>query len=135
MKRSQLHFIIDILAFLAFALMSSTGVLLHYLLPPGSGRFASLWNLSRHDWGEIHFWLAIVLFVLLVIHLLLNWRWIVARVAGHQPEGSMYRIALGLVGLLALLLLAVVPLLMPIETTAPAGHGYRGGHVQQPGSP
>ena len=134
MKRSQLHFIIDILAFLAFAFMSSTGVLLHYLLPPGSGRFASLWNLNRHDWGEIHFWVAIVLFVLLVIHLLLNWRWVIATLKGHQREGSGYRVAFGLVGLLALLLLAVIPLLVPVETREPTGHGYRGGHVQQPGS-
>lgn len=132
MKRRQLHFIIDILAFVVFALMSSTGVLLHYLLPPGSGRFASLWSLNRHEWGEFHFWLAVVLFVLLVIHLFLNWRWIMATIKGHQHEGSAYRMAFGLLGLLALLLLAVIPLLMPVEVDGSPGHGHRGGHVQGP---
>ena len=131
MKRTSLHFIVDILALLAFALMSSTGILLHYLLPPGSGRFSTLWDMNRHEWGEIHFWISIALFLLLVVHLLLNWRWIVAIVKGHHQEYSVYRVALGIIGLIALLLFAAIPLLIPVEQGDRSGYGYRGGYELQ----
>ena len=131
MKKNHLHFIIDILSFAAFALMVSTGVLLHYLLPSGSGRFSTLWDMNRHEWGAIHFWISIALLIFLVIHLLLNWRWIVAIVKGHRPEGAAYRMAIGVVGLLALVLLAIIPLLMPVEVSEHSGQGLRGGYHQQ----
>ncbi len=57
--KATLNFIIDVIAFTGFLFLTTTGVLMRYLLPPGSGRFASLWGLNRHEWGTIHFWISV----------------------------------------------------------------------------
>ena len=44
------------LAFAGFVLLITTGVLMRYVLPPGSGRRAAIWGLDRHGWGDLHFW-------------------------------------------------------------------------------
>jgi hypothetical protein len=47
-------------------------------------------------------------------------------VRGQQREGSGIRVALGLVGLVAILVLAAAPLFSPVERVAPARR--RGAH-------
>ncbi|MCZ6719320.1 MAG: hypothetical protein O6944_09250 [Gammaproteobacteria bacterium] len=42
MNRSTIIEIIDVLAFVGFLFLASTGILLHYILPPGSGRWAEI---------------------------------------------------------------------------------------------
>jgi len=120
MRRPTVNFIIDSLGFAGFVLLTATGVLMRYVLPPGSGRFSTLWALDRHGWGSIHFWLAIAFLALLALHLFLHWRWIVAVVRGRPREGSGTRVGLGMVGLVALLALAISPFLSPVERVAGA---------------
>jgi hypothetical protein len=126
-RRPTVNFIIDSLAFAGFVLLTATGVLMRYVLPPGSGRFATIWTLDRHEWGSIHFWLATVFLAVLALHLFRHWRWIVAVLRGRPREGSGARVALGTVGLVALLALAIAPLVSPVERIgaaprAPAAH-------------
>ncbi len=127
MKRIHIHFWIDVVAFVAFLLLTSTGVLMHFILPPGSGGVMSIWGLNRHEWGELHFWTAVVLFLSLVIHLALNWRWIVNVVRGHKGNGIGWRVALGIVALLALLALVTTPLFMPVEESPRGGAQHQFG--------
>ena len=49
MKRANLNFLIDTVAFVAFVLLISTGLLVHYVLPAGSGHFSILWGMDRHE--------------------------------------------------------------------------------------
>ena len=60
-----------------FCGMTGTGLLLTYRLPPGSrgGRGLSALGWTRHEWGDLHFWISIAFLVLLLIHLVLHWRW------------------------------------------------------------
>jgi hypothetical protein len=58
MNKGRLITLIDALAFTGLTLLVSTGVLLEYLLPPGSGRWVTIWSMDRHAWGDIHFWMA-----------------------------------------------------------------------------
>jgi hypothetical protein len=118
MKRPTQNLTIDTIAFIGFVLLTTTGVLMRYVLPPGSGRFKAIWGLDRHEWGSIHFWISIVFLGILAIHLVLHWRWIVTVITGRPREGSGLRAGLGVVGLVGLLALSVAPLLSPIETTA-----------------
>jgi hypothetical protein len=118
MKRPTQNFTIDTIAFIGFVLLSTTGVLMRYVLPPGSGRFKTVWGLDRHEWGSIHFWIALVFLGILAIHLVLHWRWIVTFITARPREGSGLRAGLGVVGLVGLMVLSFAPLLSPIETTA-----------------
>jgi hypothetical protein len=125
MKRTNVNFLVDCLGFAAFVLLTATGVLMRYVLPPGSGHSTTIWALDRHEWGSIHFWIAIAFFAVLALHLFLHWRWIVALMSGRPREGSGARIALGMVGLAALLALAIAPFMSPVER---AGGGLRTPH-------
>ena len=127
MKRPNLNLIVDVVAFMLAVVVVVTGLVLEYVLPPGSGRLATeglglgpgamhksillLWGLTRHEWGNIHYWTAISLMAALSFHLVLHWRWIVCMVKGKPREGSGIRIALGILGLVSLLTLALAPFL------------------------
>jgi hypothetical protein len=132
-KRTSLNPLIDIAAFVALAFLISTGLLMRYQLPPGSGGLHSsaighgaeaktvsiLWGLSRHEWGDIHYWVSITIMGLLAVHLLLHWKWIahvLGRRQNHEASGS--RFAMGLFGLVAVLFLACAPLLGTIARAA-----------------
>ena len=126
-NRPKLNLIIDLVAFLCAVFLVVTGFLLEYTLPPGSGRLGTegfgpapgglqrpillLWGLTRHEWGNIHFYAAIGLMAALSLHLLLHWQWIACMIKGKPREGSGIRVAVGILGLLSLLALAVAPFL------------------------
>jgi len=44
--------------------------------------------MTRHEWGSIHFYLAVVFVVLMVIHIILHWTWIKCYVksVGNQQS-------------------------------------------------
>jgi len=114
MKRVNLNFIVDIVAFAGFVVLTTTGVLMRYILPPGSGHYSTIWGMDRHEWGGIHFWVSVLFFSILAFHLVLHWRWIVSVVTGRPREGSGLRAGLGIVGLVTVVALASAPLLAPV---------------------
>ncbi|MGR8997742.1 MAG: DUF4405 domain-containing protein [Gammaproteobacteria bacterium] len=77
MNRTIANIIIDIIAAFLFLGMIATGYLLHFPLPPGSNKTLSLWGYTRHQWGEVHFWISLGLLAVLLVHLVLHWNWIV----------------------------------------------------------
>jgi len=118
MKRTNLNFIFDAVAFIGFVMLTTTGVLMRYILPPGSGHRTTLWSLDRHEWGDIHFWISIIFFFILALHLLLHWRWIFSVLTGHPSEGSGLRAGLGIVGFITVIALSISLLLTPVEKDA-----------------
>jgi hypothetical protein len=98
MKRSTVNFVIDLLAFLVLLGLGFTGFIMKYVLPPGSGgrygrgfqggrglaesaeQIRQFWSLGRHDWRDIHFYLAIAFIILVIIHIVLHWTWITCYV-------------------------------------------------------
>ena len=126
MKRSNLINVVDAASFIGFVFLASTGVLLRYVLPPGSGRWSSVWSLSRHDWGAVHFWISVAFFAVLTLHLVLHWRFVLSLLRGKVPRAMGLRLALGMVGLLAILALAAAPLLAPVDQLGPAQGGRYG---------
>ncbi len=81
MKRTTLNLSIDLLAAAFLIGMIATGYILYFALPPGTNKSLSLWGLTRHQWGQIHFWVSVGLLAILVTHLALHWQWVVATVA------------------------------------------------------
>ncbi len=60
----------------------ASGLILEFRLPPGSrgGQGLSLLGWGRHDWGDLHTWLAYAALALVAGHLAMHarWLWIVA---------------------------------------------------------
>ena len=100
MRRSTLNFIIDSAALIFLLGLGGTGCILKWILPPGSGgegqgahggrggeHIKALWSLGRHDWGDIHFYLAICFLVLMGVHIFLHWGWIKGYLKSlYRPE-------------------------------------------------
>ncbi len=124
MKRTTVNFFIDATAFVGFCFLTTSGILMYYILPPGSGRRQSIWGLDRHDWGSFHYWTALLLFAVLAAHLALHWRWILSVARGRKKESSGLRLALGALGLIAVIALAIAPLISPVEQGSSGGQGH-----------
>ena len=125
MNRASANFLVDVISFAAFVFLTVTGVLMRFVLPPGSGHFSTLWGLDRHQWGTIHLWIAVALLCALAVHLVLHWRWIVCLVKGRPRQGSGIRVGLAIMGLVALVALALSPFLAGVEQTGTSPHKLR----------
>lgn len=123
MRRPTQQFVTDIFVAVAFVLLIATGVLMKYVLPPGSGRGATVLTLDRHGWGDIHFWIAITMVGLIVVHLLLHSKWIATMVKGKNPLLKRRRAALGIGAGIVLIFVIVLPLLLPVARTDSPGRG------------
>jgi hypothetical protein len=125
MSKSTTNFVVDAVAFTAFVLLGTTGAVIRYVLPPGTGHFRSLWGMDRHDWGGIHFWIAVVFVSAMAVHLVLHWRWIVSTVKGSSRLGSRLRVALALVGLFLIMGLAIAPYFSSVVESGEPPHKAR----------
>lgn len=78
-KKHALKYLIEAVMFVDLCAVAAVGLLMGFVIPRGSARFApkSFLGLHRHDWGTIHLYLALLLLMLLAVHLWLNWTWIV----------------------------------------------------------
>lgn len=122
-ERKSLNFIIDSVAFVILMVMTSTGLLMRYYLPPGlCDKRHTMLGLQRHEWGDLHFWLALVFFSLMALHIFLHWRWIVGVVKGKPGEGSGLRAAMGIFGLVMVVALSATPLLFPVKVAEAPGY-------------
>ena len=87
MRKATRNYLLALIMFLLALFQAVSGFVLWLVLPRGDGGFmggrgtgigeeaAFLWD--RHTWIYIHEWVAVSLLVLLVIHLILHWKWIV----------------------------------------------------------
>ena len=57
----------------------------------GAGNL-TFWELSRHSWIDIHDWVAVALIIIVTIHFVLHWKWIV-RVAKHLFTSAPKRLS------------------------------------------
>ena len=86
MKKATRNYILAIIMLLLALFQAVSGFVLWLVLPGGGegyrggrgvgigGEGAFLWD--RHTWIGLHEWVAVALVVLLVIHLILHWKWI-----------------------------------------------------------
>lgn len=130
MKRTNVNFLVDALALVALVLLAATGAVVRYVLPVGSGHGSALWGLDRHDWGHVHFWVAIAFCVGMVLHLALHWGWITCVVRWDSRGRSRGRAVLVLIAVVALLVLAAAPFFGTVEDIEEgAWRGGRGGQT------
>jgi hypothetical protein len=72
MSRTGFNALVDAVAYAGFTVLATTGIMLRYQMPPGSGGLHGMgngvggdsrpvtivWGLSRHEWGSVHYWIA-----------------------------------------------------------------------------
>ena len=108
MQRTLLNLLVDLTTAFAMLGMALTGYVIKFPLPPGTNKDWMLWGLTRHQWGEIHFWICTVLLALILVHVCLHWTWIVTVIrqrlclpkASHNgifPDAVLACLALGVV--------------------------------------
>lgn len=90
MKRATLHLVVDSIGFVNLLLLGATGTILRWVLPPGSGggygrgfrggrgadEIGEWLGLRRHEWGDVHFTLAVLFVCVILVHIILHWTWI-----------------------------------------------------------
>jgi hypothetical protein len=136
MDKPKLNFVIDAAMFLCLMAMAGLGFLMKYFLPSGRAARAAYgsnpqlaWlGWDRHDWGDIHLYLAFVLLILLVVHIILHWRQILGLFHRVVPDPRR-RYQIALVFLILSLLLIYFPFLITPDSKARG----RGGHRSQVG--
>lgn len=93
MKRNTWNFWIDFLLLGSVLGLVLTGFLIYWVLPPGSGRLR-LWNLTRHEYGDIHFYLSLSMIALAFLHLFLHWKWVLGtfkNILNLRKAGTLNR--------------------------------------------
>ena len=104
---------LDFFSFVTLMLMLSTGVFLKVTLPPRSGG-DEVWGLSRHEWGDIHFYLSVIFLLFMSAHLVAHAKFIKSVIIGKAPTEKYYRIVAGIIGAIALISLAFSPVISPV---------------------
>ena len=67
--------VIVIVLITAWSLLSLTGILL-WLAPTGrrSGQMELLFGLTKGEWGDLHFWIAVATIVVTLVHIIIDWK-------------------------------------------------------------
>jgi hypothetical protein len=129
--KHRFNIIIDTTAFIEFVFISTTGFLVKYTLPAGSGHYATIWGLDRHEWGDLHFWVCIAFLATLTIHLILHWKWIFFRLRGKKTDASGVRFGLGIFGFVMLIFVGLIPVFSSVEYESRPGRERRVKQLQK----
>lgn len=130
-SRTAINFWIDLLTAIAFAGLLGTSFLMKYILPPGTcdGEGVKVWlTHSRHWWGDIHFVIAVVMILLIIVHIWLHWSWVTGawgKLLGSLKSPATWTALVVMAGVMA------VPWIIPAEEldvmVAPDHYSVAGG--------
>jgi hypothetical protein len=107
--KNPLMRVTNLLLYLSFCGLIGTGALIEWKLVPGSegGHGLTVLDMSRHEWGDIHFWLGGTCIGATLFHLVLNWPWL-KKIAS---SGKAWRLLGGLgAGLIIIFGIYLLPL-------------------------
>jgi hypothetical protein len=105
--RTALNFWIDLATAAAFCVLLGSSMIMKWILPPGTcdEEGVKVWlGHSRHWWGDIHFWAAMLMLALIIVHLWLHWSWVLAtwqRFIGGLRSVRSWAVLLVLTGVIA----------------------------------
>lgn len=93
MSRSSFNALVDAGCLVAFIPTAISGLVLYFVLPSGGGRWSG-WTLfagiPRNQWMAIHNYAGLAFIVLLMLHLLLHWRYFL-HICRHLRSGEGQR--------------------------------------------
>jgi len=81
MKRWLKNYILFVILLLLGFIQAISGFLLWLVIPGGhrgfgTGRLIGDFLWSRYTWIEIHDWTAVALVIVVIIHIIIHWKWI-----------------------------------------------------------
>jgi len=130
MKKTDWQYLIDTILFLCIIGIAFIGFLMGLVIPKGPTAAESakyFLELHRHQWGNIHFYLSIAFTVLVIIHLILNWKWIKGK--ARQIFKGRWITALILTAIASFLVLFLFWSLYPKVPSAYEDYGIRAGET------
>lgn len=110
--------------FIFLALMTGMGLLIKYILVPGSKRWdmygrnvdLTFLGLDRHGWGTVHLIIAVLFIALLVLHIILHWRCLINYIYKAGVKKVMAIPVISMFGFI-LLIMILFPLMADIKVT------------------
>ncbi|MBX7246894.1 MAG: DUF4405 domain-containing protein [Candidatus Sumerlaeaceae bacterium] len=141
MNRTNVNAVVDAASFILFSALASSGFVMAFALER-RGQGASIWGMNRHDWSDLHFWIAVAFLASLAVHFILHWSWITAVALGKPSQRHWWRTALVGISTVALLATATAAVFWPSTPGGPgSGEGrgesarrqYRGGEHRESG--
>ncbi|WP_082089096.1 DUF4405 domain-containing protein [Methanosarcina siciliae] len=79
MNRQKTNYSVDLVLTTLFFIVAFTGLYMHYFIPSGiqRGRYVVYMGLTKATWIWIHSKAGILMTILVIIHFILHWKWIV----------------------------------------------------------
>ena len=79
MKKADINYIVDALMTVALVIVGITGVFLFIFFESGirRGGYQEFLGITKHTWSFYHEYIGIFMTVLMVLHFLLHWNWMV----------------------------------------------------------
>lgn len=82
MRKVTQNYILFVLLFILGLFQAVSGFIMWFILPHGGGSRgtsvdSTFLALSRTTWQVLHDWVAVALMVVVVIHIIIHWKWIV----------------------------------------------------------
>lgn len=80
LKKNDWKYVTDALLFVDLCSIAVIGLLLAFVIPskkgvPEASKF--FMGLHRHQWGDVHLYLSLLMLGLVILHVWLNWSWVV----------------------------------------------------------
>jgi hypothetical protein len=140
-KKSKTNFFINGAMFFLMSFMTSSGLLMKFVLIPGSqrqeklGRNVDLFllGMDRHDWGTVHLVVGCVLIGLFAVHIALHWREVTGIFSKLVSSRGLSTLICWTFALACALLLILPFILEPtsVERGPGAGMGAGWGQMQR----
>lgn len=122
MAKARTNFIIDGIMFLGMMALAGTGFVRKYILLSGSASkmvygyktHMTLMGIDRDGWAQIHLYLGYFLLALLLLHIILHWKQIIAVYRRWIPDAGKRLLVTVLFIFVSLLLLLFPFILHPV---------------------
>jgi hypothetical protein len=99
MRRVTIHYSLFTIMFLLGLFQAVSGFIMWWALPCGGGGQGrgggggggggeTFWSLSRDTWADLHDWVAVALLVVVIVHIILHWKWIVRMTKSYLKGKS-----------------------------------------------
>jgi len=80
MVTPKTNYVVDFLMTLSFIVTAITGLIIFFFLPSGvrQGSTQTFLGIIKGTWSFVHDWSGIIFIILVILHLILHWNWVIA---------------------------------------------------------